>query len=135
MASPFRGALQAEERASGHPKYRPLGPYGVDAGEAPFVHTEGEGPGSGGRLSKPLGVSIATRSLFNAASMIAPDTSSCPAEEHRRKRVAVKGDITLVSGCALAGLPLADGFQLSQLKTCAGKRVVLDGGKGGLILD
>jgi UbiD family decarboxylase len=49
--------------------------------------------------------------------------------------VAVKGDITLVSGCALAGLPLADGFQLSQLKAHAGKRAVLDGGKGELVLD
>jgi predicted aconitase with swiveling domain len=49
--------------------------------------------------------------------------------------VAVKGDITLVSGCALAGLPLADGFQLSQLKAHSGRRAVLDGGKGELVLD
>jgi predicted aconitase with swiveling domain len=49
--------------------------------------------------------------------------------------VAVRGDITLVSGCALTGRPLADGFLLSQLKVHAGKRAVPDGGKGELVLD
>jgi hypothetical protein len=49
--------------------------------------------------------------------------------------VAVKGDITLVSGCALAGLPLADGFQLGELRAHAGKWAILDGGTGELLLD
>jgi predicted aconitase with swiveling domain len=49
--------------------------------------------------------------------------------------VAVKGDITLVSGCALAGLPLADGFKLEELARLAGRRVSLDGAKGLLTLD
>jgi len=49
--------------------------------------------------------------------------------------VAVKGDITLVSGCALAGLPLADGFQIAQLKEHDGRMASLDGATGELILD
>ena len=49
--------------------------------------------------------------------------------------VAVKGDITLVSGCALAGLPLADGFDLAKLVGYAGRMVSLDGARGILTLD
>jgi predicted aconitase with swiveling domain len=49
--------------------------------------------------------------------------------------VAVKGDITLVSGCALAGVPLADGFRLEDLAGHAGKRAVLSGSNGELFLD
>jgi hypothetical protein len=49
--------------------------------------------------------------------------------------VAVKGDITLVSGCALAGLPLADGFQIAQLKEYDGRMASLDGATGELSLD
>jgi predicted aconitase with swiveling domain len=48
--------------------------------------------------------------------------------------VAKKGDITLVSGCALAGLPLADGFELKRLKEKAGRMATLDGGSGILTL-
>ena len=49
--------------------------------------------------------------------------------------VAVKGDITLVSGCALAGLPLADGFRLEELKGYNGKAATLDGASGVLNLN
>ncbi len=49
--------------------------------------------------------------------------------------VAVKGDITLVSGCALAGLPLADGFELDRLKGLVGHKASLDGSTGELVLD
>jgi len=48
---------------------------------------------------------------------------------------AFKGDITLVSGCALAGVPLANGFQLSRLKGYDGRKASLDGGTGKLVLD
>ncbi|MGA1974154.1 MAG: hypothetical protein ABSG92_00760 [Conexivisphaerales archaeon] len=40
-----------------------------------------------------------------------------------------------MSGCALAGVPLAAGFLLDQLKRLEGRRAVLDGGKGELTLD
>jgi len=49
--------------------------------------------------------------------------------------VAAKGDITLVSGCALAGVPLADGFELDELKKFGGHKASLDGKSGELLLD
>jgi predicted aconitase with swiveling domain len=48
--------------------------------------------------------------------------------------VAAKGDITLVSGCALAGIPLADRFKLDQLTKYDGGNSLLDGGTGELLL-
>ncbi len=46
--------------------------------------------------------------------------------------VAANGDITLVPGCAPAGLPLADGFELTDKRRYEGRTVTLDGDSGEL---